>query len=158
MTHDEARNENDACPHCGNGTLERNENTLVCQGECGAIFPDAPGQAEADEAVKEINKENLGWEKVEVHWPDWLSAVPAHIGIAAKLDIGPKGEFCRMVAQLIERAYEMGRKMGQSDQHLLLATARFAIETPGDLTDAGRVHVLEDIDKELKEYDKKEES
>jgi len=110
-----------------------------------------------DEAVKEIVAENKGWEKVEIDWPDWLSAVPANIGLAAKVDIGPRGEFSRMVVGLIERAYGMGRKMGQSDQHLLLATARSAIETPGDLTDAELVHVIEDINEELKKYDAKKE-
>jgi hypothetical protein len=69
-----------------------------------------------DDAVTEIIKENKGWEKVELHLPDWLSAVPAHIGVAAKVDLGPKGDFCRLVTQLIERAYKMGRKMGQSDR------------------------------------------
>lgn len=35
----------------------------------------------------------------------------------------------------------------------LLATARSAIETPGDLTDAERCHVIDDINDELEEYD-----
>jgi hypothetical protein len=45
-------NKDDECPNCKSGTLERNENDLICRGECGAAFPDVLGQAEADEAVK----------------------------------------------------------------------------------------------------------
>ena len=37
----EAMTENDECPNCKSGTLEKNGNDLVCRGECGATFPDA---------------------------------------------------------------------------------------------------------------------
>ena len=40
----EAMTENDECPVCKCGTLEKNENDLVCRGECGAPFPDELGR------------------------------------------------------------------------------------------------------------------
>jgi len=100
-----------------------------------------------DEAVKEIVAENKGWEKVEIDWPDWLSAVPANIGLAAKVDIGPRGEFSRMVVGLIERAYDMGRKMGQSDMHEMLREAKLAL-TDG-VEDKALVFLLKEIEETI---------
>ena len=140
-------NVNDECPNCKSGTLERNENDLICRGECGAAFPDVLGQAEADEAVKEIIEENKAWARHVFDWPDWLSAVPANIGLAAKVDIGPRGEFSRMVVGLIERAYDMGRKMGQSDMHEMLREAKLAL-TDG-VEDKALVFLLKEIEETI---------
>jgi len=46
---EEAMTENDECPVCKCGTLEKNENDLVCRGECGAIFPDVLGRYDPKE-------------------------------------------------------------------------------------------------------------
>jgi ribosomal protein S27AE len=75
-------NVNDECPNCKSGTLERNENDLVCRGECGVtwfnldqrhFFP--PGQVEEliERAMEEMTagREMQTYESTPQDGPVW---------------------------------------------------------------------------------------
>ncbi len=146
-------NVNDECPNCKSGTLERNENDLVCQGECGATFNPLwmDDRVQFARLLCEMRWDFDHRDEAAAHLCHRMglsgAEVTALFDRAAKVDIGPRGEFSRMVVGLIERAYGMGRKMGQSDMHEMLREAKLAL-TDG-VEDKALVFLLKEIEETI---------